>query len=478
MKKLLVALLAGATLMQPIALYADLPDLGEISDTSLTLADEARIGRDAMRALREEGAIIDDTEINTYLQAIGGRMASGAKIPNLHFTFFGVNDYGINAFAMPGGYIGVNAGLILTSQSEGELASVIGHEMAHVTQRHIARAQAANFPNQLIMLATIAAAVLASRAGGGQAAAGAVNAGMGLAMSNQLAFSRDFEREADRVGMQYLSAGGFDVRNMPQFFERMQQVNRFNDNNAYAFLRTHPVTGERISEAQNRAEGYPVKMKPDSTDYLLVREKLRLGNMEGQDAIKYYEAALQRRLFLSEGAVWYGMARARLAGHDTAGARQALSEARRLLPPDPMLFTLEADIDRESGKLSAALVAYRQGLAAFPDNPALMQGELAALIDTGDRVTALAKVRTRLDRFPADSELYRLQARLYSEKDALRYHAALGNAYYFDRRFEAALEQYHLAAKAPGEDFYLRSSIEARTRELEKMLKDEKNKAK
>lgn len=471
-------MVAGATLMQPVALYADLPDLGEISDATMTLADEARIGRNAMRALREEGAIIDDTEVTTYLQTVGGKLAAGAQIPNLKFTFFGVNDYGINAFAMPGGYIGVNAGLILTAQSEGELASVIGHEMAHVTQRHIARGQAANFPNQLIMLATLAAAVLASKAGGGQAVVGTLNAGMGLAMSNQLSFSRDFEREADRVGMQYLAAGGFDVRNMPMFFERMQQVNRFNDNNAYAFLRTHPVTSERISEAQNRAENYPVKMKADATEFLLVREKLRIANMNPQEALKYYDSALTRRLFLNEGAVWYGVARARLAGHDVAGARQAQANARRLLPQDPMLFSLSADIEREAGKLGAALEVYHQGLTAFPDNPALVQGELAALIDSGERTAALAKVRTRLDRYPEDPELYRLQARLYADKDALRYHAALGNAYYFDRRLESALEQYHLAAKAKGDDFYLRSSIEARTRELEKLLKDEKAKSK
>lgn len=458
--------------------WADLPDLGEVSDTSMSLADEARIGRRFMRELRQAGDVVDDIELSTYLTDLGGRIASSTRASYRQFTFFGVNSYTINAAAMPGGYIGVNVGLVLATQSEGELASVLAHEVAHVTQRHLARMQAADTPNQLLILAAIAAAALMSRAGDGQATLGALSAGVGLAESNRLAFSRDFEREADRVGMHYLGQAGFDVRSMSSFFERMQQNNRYSDNNAFAFLRTHPVTLERISEAQDRAESYPIRMRVDSTSYLLVREKLRVMSMSAADAVAYYQKALDQRLFLNEGAAWYGMARAQLAVHDVPKAQTALKRAELSLPAHSMLFTLGADIARDAGHGAEALSCYQQGLSVFPSDPALIQGEIALLIERGAKGKALERLHLQQELHPNDPQLYRLEAKIYTDSDALRYHAALGNALYFEQSYEAALEQYYLASaiKTGESDFFLRSSIEARTRELEKMLQDEKGK--
>jgi predicted Zn-dependent protease len=183
---------------------------------ALSMADEARLGRDFMRAMRDAGDVLDDAEVNDYINTLGHRLSASVRIPGLQLTYFVVNDKQINAFAMPGGYVGVNSGLVVATQSEGELASVVGHETAHVTQRHIARMQAeSSATSPLLLLGTVLAAVLASRAGGSQASIGTLSAGLGLQISNQLSFSRDFEREADRVGMQYLAQAGFDVRTMP-----------------------------------------------------------------------------------------------------------------------------------------------------------------------------------------------------------------------------------------------------------------------
>ncbi|BEV72866.1 M48 family metalloprotease [Paludibacterium sp. THUN1379] len=427
-----------------------------------------------MQALRQQDAISDDLELNDYINALGGRLAAGAIGSGLHFTFFVVNDSGINAFAMPGGYIGVNKGLILATQSEGELASVIGHEMAHVTQHHMARMQANTLPNQLTLLATLVAAALASRAHSSDAVFGTLNAGIGLTLANQLSFSRDFEREADRVGMQYLSAAGFDVRDMPAFFQRLQQSEHLNGGDAYAFLRTHPVTVERISEAQNRAQDAPVRMRVSSTDYLLVREKIRNQILAPAEAVKFYQTALANRQYLNEGAQWYGLALARLGQHDAAAAGKALARARQLLPERPMFFSLEASIARSSKDWNAALAAYRSGLARFPDNRTLGEAQIDLMIQTGQRTAALQAIRAMQLNTPTDPVLFRLQSRLYTESDKLRYHAALGNALYYEQQYEPAMEQFRLASQAPGDDFYLRSSIEARTRELEKILADRK----
>jgi beta-barrel assembly-enhancing protease len=461
--------LVAALLGQTAGAGVDLPDLGDVSQVSMTAADEARIGREAMTQLRQQNAISDDLELDAYINTLGSRLASAVPPSGIKFTFFVVNDASINAFAMPGGYVGVNKGLILATQSEGELASVLGHEMAHVTQHHIARMQAQSVSTQLTLLATLVATVLASRSGNSDAAIGAVNAGVGLTVANQLSFSRDYEREADRVGMQYLEAAGFDVRDMPSFFQRLQQSEHLNGGDAYAFLRTHPVTVERISEAQDRALEAPVRMRESSTSYLLVREKIRAQLLpSGNDAVKYYKNALDRRLFLSEGATWYGMARARMRVRDFTGARQALAQARKLLPVNPMLEDLDAAIGEASGDWTRALASYRAGLVRFPDSRILANGEIDALLQTGQRPAALKEINAQRARYPNDPALFRLLSRVYADADMLRFHDALGNALYFEGQYDAALEQYHLASQSPGSDFYLRSSIEARIRELEK----------
>jgi len=471
---ILASILSISLLLQVGSVRADLPDLGDVSDVSMSQADEARIGRDAMRAMRQEGSVSDDVELTRYINMLGGRLAAGVQVSGLKFNFFIVNDPGINAFAMPGGYVGVNKGLVLATQSEGELASVLGHEMAHVTQRHMARMQATSAPNQLLLLATVVAAALASRAHNSDVVFGTLNAGVGLTVANQLSYSRDFEREADRIGMQYLAAGGFDVRDMPEFFQRLQQSERSNGGDAYAFLRTHPVTAERISEAQDRADNAPVRMRASSIDYYLVREKIRAQQMESADAVHYYQNMLARKLYLNLGAQWYGLSRARMAGRDFNGARLALSEARRILPPNAMLFELDAEIAEKAQDTERALAAYRAGLAQYPDDRALINGEIGLLIQSGARAQALRQIRKQQTRTPNDPVMFRFESSLYAENNPLRYHAALGNALYFEQQYDAAAEQYHLASQAPGDDFYLRSAIEARSRELEKLLADEK----
>jgi predicted Zn-dependent protease len=475
MKKQIIRVLFSLSLLLPVArVHAELPDLGDVSEASLSQADEARIGRDAMVAMLQEGVISEDAELTHYLNTLGSRLAVGVTSAGFSFSFFVVNDRSINAFAMPGGYIGVNKGLLLSAQSEGELASVLGHEMAHITQRHMARTQASGSSRQLTILATVAAAALASMSHNPDAVVGTLSAGVGLTAANQLAFSRDNEREADRVGMQYLAAAGFDVRNMPAFFQRLQQSEHLNGADTYAFLRTHPVTIERISEAQNRAASAPVRMLASSAAFFLAREKIRSENMQANEAVEYYQHSLARKLYLNQGAQWYGLAHARMASGDLAGAGKALSQARHLLEADPMLYGLDAEIALKARDWSHALQVYRAGLALFADNRALEEGMISLLIQHGDRAQALKEIKAQQERHPGEAWVYRQESKVYVDNDPLRYHAALGNALYYEQKYRAAAEQFHLASEARGDDFYLRSSIEARIRELDKRLADEK----
>lgn len=459
-----LSLLGSAT----VTTAHELPNLGTVAESALSQADENRIGRDILRSLRDEGDVIDDAEVVDYLNDLGRTLAATAQTPQLQFNFFAVNDGSINAFALPGGVIGVHSGLLLTAQDEAEVAAVLAHEIAHVTQRHLARMQENQGRSQLWLLAAVLAGALAgARSSNSDATFAAINAGVGLSVSQQLAYSRDFEREADRLGMQYLAAAGYDPRAMPAFFQRLQQEQRHNDNNSFGFLRTHPLTVERISESQSRAQAYALKMRPSSTDFLLMREKLRVVTLGTADAGHYYQQALAAGRYLDKGATLYGQARAWLAQGNVAAARAALPALQQALGNHPSVLLLGGDIQRASGQLTVAIQTYQQAMQTWPARRGLRLALIDTLLQAGRAADARQAIDQALQRYGDDPQLWRLAARSYGEGDPLRYHAALGNAFFFEQKFDSARLQYQLASRAKGDDFYLRSAIEARLRELD-----------
>ncbi len=240
-------------LLAPPALAEGLPDLGESSAADLSPQMERRIGESIVRDIRlHEAAYVDDAEIQGYLNDLGGRLAANAPGHRQDFEFFAVKDPTLNAFALPGGYIGVHTGLLLAAQSESELAGVLSHEIAHVEQRHIARMVGKQGQANLTSLAALVVAILAAGSNA-QVAQAALATGTAVNMQTQLNYTREFEREADRIGMQILESSGYEVQGMASFFVRLQQFGRLYENNAPAYLRTHPLTTERIADMENRA---------------------------------------------------------------------------------------------------------------------------------------------------------------------------------------------------------------------------------
>ncbi len=246
----------------PRALAEGLPDLGEAAQGAFTPQQERRLGESIMRDIRNDRSYYDDAEATDFINNLGTRLASRSPEARQDFDFFLIREPQINAFALPGGFIGVNTGLILSAQSESELASVVAHEIAHVTQRHIARMIAQQKTGALTSLATLAAALLLSRVSS-QAAEAAAAFGTASVVQNQLNFTRDNEREADRVGLQIMERAGFDPRAAAVFFERMQRATRVYETGAPSYLRTHPLTYERIADIQNRTQGAGYKQVPD-----------------------------------------------------------------------------------------------------------------------------------------------------------------------------------------------------------------------
>jgi predicted Zn-dependent protease len=454
----------------PRALAEGLPDLGEASQGSFTTMDEKRLGEEIMREIRTDRAFYDDAEATDYVNTLGNRLATRGADTRQAFEFFMINERSINAFALPGGYVGVNTGLIIAAQSESELASVVSHEVAHVTQRHIARIIAQQKQGAVLSLAALAVAILAARSSPDLATA-ATAFGTAGAAQNMINFTRDHEREADRVGLQILESAGFDPRSAAVFFERLQRATRIYDvAGAPSYLRTHPLTYERIADIQNRLERLPYRQISDSLDFQLVRAKLRADLDPPKEAREFFEESLTERRFLSEAASRYGLATTLVRLKDYARARKEFDALRRVSGAHPMVENLGCRIRKAAGETENALNCYRDALRAHPQNRALTYEHAELLLEAKRPEPALALISQRMQSYTEDPKLYLLQARAYSlQGKRLAQHRATGEAYARMGNVRGAVEQMQIAVKSGDGDFYQMSATEARLRELRKI---------
>lgn len=467
------ALLLSLTLLAFGARAEGLPDLGESSAADLSPQNERRIGESIMRDIRRDAAYVDDAEVLAYLNDIGRRLAGNAGEVRQDIEFFAVRDATLNAFALPGGFVGVHTGLVLAAQSESELAGVLSHEIAHVTQRHIARMVGKQGQASLASLAALVVAILAARSNS-QVSEAAVAAGTAVGVQTQLNYTREFEREADRIGMQILEGSGLEVQGMASFFERLQKFGRLYENNAPAYLRTHPLTTERIADMENRAAARPGRQTPDSLAFQLVRAKLGSELGTPRDAVTEFESQLRQRKYKSPAAAHYGLARAYLRAKDAPAAQREVAELRRLGLASPMVETLAAEIRLAEGDTAGALKVYHAARNQFPADAALRYGVIDTLIAAGRPDEARRAADEALREQSGDSRLWALQAKAYSALGKrLLQHRSQAEAYALQGQLLAAIEQLQIAQKAGDGDFYEQSAVDARLRELKRRQSEE-----
>ena len=447
-----------------------LPDLGDVAQSDFSPLQERRLGEQIMREIRRDRSYYDDAEATDYINTLGERLVARSPDSRQDFDFFLLQDPQINAFALPGGFIGVNTGLLLAAQSESEVASVVAHEIAHVTQRHIARMIAGQRQSQLTSLAALAIAILAARASS-QAAEAAAAFGTASAIQTQLNFTREHEREADRVGVQILQDSGFDPRAMPIFFERLQRATRVYEGGAPSYLRTHPLTFERIADVQNRVDALPYRQVPDTLEFQLIRAKLRSESQPPRDAVQWFEQSLTERKFLSEVASRYGLAVSLTRAGEHARAGKELAAARKIAgESSPVFAALECRLLGASGEAESAFRCYRDALKVYPNYRALTYDYVNALLEKGRADDALKLVEGRLQVYTDDYKLYLLQAQSYAQlNNRLAQHRAQGEAYARMGNIPAAVEQFQIALKTGQGDFYQLSATEARLRELRRL---------
>ncbi len=465
MKKLTLALLLC---WSPFTYSEGLPDLGDISSSTLSPLQERQIGQQSMLQIRASRKFLDDAEVNDYLNQIGSKLVSNSTEPSLEFEFFAMNDETVNAFAIPGGFIGVNAGLLLTTQSESELASVLSHEIAHVTQHHYARLLNGTQGDSLTSMAAIAVAILAAR-NSPQASQAAIVGAQARSVQKQLDFTRLHEQEADRIGLEILEKSGFNAHAMPEFLERLQRATRLLEGNAPNYLRTHPITSERVADIENRVSKQPYSLMQDSLDFQLARTRIIAAQKSTADALSYFEDALYVKKFGNPVAQRYGLILALLRINDIARADQEMQSLLKQVNDNAMVTTLAGQLKVANNNEAETLAFYKTALQNFPHHRALIYDYAQVLLQANEAETAIKLLGDNIAKHPDDTKLYQLQARCYEHLGkGLEQHQALAYSYAWQGNPRAAMEQLELAKQAGG-SFYQMSIIESDLRELREM---------
>ena len=525
MRTLLLATAVTLALAAPLSRAQDskLPDIGSSAGELLTPARQAEYGGMMLRELRNYGYLVDDPLIDDWLQAMGTRLGSNSAQPQQKFTFFMLKDRQINAFATLGGYIGMNAGLVLTAEREDEVAAVLSHEISHVTQQHVLRsvekAQRDQIPILLGMLAAVIAAQQAGGSSSGDATMAAITSGMGLMQQLQIDFTRANESEADRLGIRTLARSGYDVDAMAGFFERMSAAMRGNEGGYSTpdFLRTHPVTVTRISEAKARAEQMkkdtvllttttpggvrqervnpaeaiadPIKasgnpLLPGSMQLSLpsiglprgasgqfdwARERLRvLSAPTPSELVREYQDLRRSQKNGLSDPQRYGVAIAQLRDGGSA-VQQALQDLRQLQSeyPDNLWVNLAlGEAESRSGHHAEANRRFDGLLQHLPQSRPVALTYAQVLneqggVEAGKRAQAM--LRLLLARAGDDPVFQRTFARACElAGDTTRASEAYAEAAYLNGRPEQALIQFQALLKQPDLDYVSRSRVDAR----------------
>jgi len=463
-----------ATRAQPVGL----PSMGAASSFDLSPALEALLGNAIMEQGRRDPSYIHDPDVTQYLNAMAARLVAHAPAHQQTIQVFGVRDAQINAFAMPGGYVGIHSGLVVQAESESELASVVAHELGHVVQRHIARGMTQQSQSGNIMMASIVGALLAALAGSGDLAMGVAAFGQASAIDQQLGFSRLAEREADRVGFEMLTRAGYDPRGMVRMFNRLMAMSRLNEASVRAYHSTHPQSIQRLSDIENRVARTTPTAHLDSEDFWYVRAKLRVLQARDTQAQRRALQTLQQEARQASGsaqaAAWYGLAVQALNQGDVEAASQAWQQALQIHPDSPYLAQIGIALAQRAQGAQAALTLANQAWQRWPDHMGLAFARAQAMQQAGQHAQAAAFLRDCIAQWPQEPQFYEWQAQSFERSDhPINARRAMATYYEKIGALPAAVDQLR-QARAMSKDFYVQSEIDTHIRTLRQRLETER----
>ena len=504
-----IAITLPAAPVQAQSSFARLPNLGDGAEVPLGV--ERRLGESIAREIYRDPDYLDDPVLGDYLQSIWQPLLASARqrgelTAELEQQFAWevalIRDRSINAFALPGGYLGVHLGLITAVSSGDELASVLAHELSHVTQRHIARMIAQQGrQGPLVMGAMILGMLAASRtptASGMSAANAVMVGGQAAAIQSQLNFSRDMEREADRVGYGVMTEAGYEPQGFVTMFEKLQQAARLNDNGSFPYLRSHPMTTERISDAQARQQLLPAKGPvPTTAMHAMMSARAQVLAKPGVDVLRAIAAqANASTLTLStkakQAGVLYGATMAEMSQRHFTEARQHLTRLQALggfdVKAQRVARLLSAELALAAGDAMQAVTLLESQTTSVANHDRATRIQLAqsrvATRKPAQGKTAASDLSLWLNQHPRDATAWLVQATAYElQGDALRAIRAQAEARAMELDYSAAVDRFKaaqlLAHQMASEGRLDRtghmeaSIIDARLRELERLRREQ-----
>jgi predicted Zn-dependent protease len=466
---------ASFTTRSPSYLGYDLPDLGGPANALISKADEFEIGRMELREIRDRGLVLEDPEVADYIQQLGMRLASQARAEGQSFTYNVMREPIVNAFATFGGVVFINSGLVLMTDNESELASVIAHETGHVIQRHPARTiEALSHMSLANMAAMLAAIAIGAMAGGGQGAEGAIALTQAASYQQQVNLIRGQEIEADAVGIELLAGAGFDPNAMASEFEQFSRMEGLALANIPPLLIDHPVTTERVAAARNRAANFPpAKPLPESLSYELFKERVRVLALPPEEHVDQYYSRIRDRRALSS-AERYGEAMVQMQNHNAAAAVATLRDLVARYPQVTMLYATLGQALAANNQLPEALDLFRQSIILFPRNVPLTVRYGEALMQANRAEEAhvlLLDLFNNVDPTPAQIRLTALAASAAGDSgDAYEYMAEYDLV---GGQLALANQQLELALATPGITNQQKAKFRARLDQVRGWLREQ-----
>jgi predicted Zn-dependent protease len=464
MKLLPPTLLLTACLLAPALPANELPSLGDSSSGIVSPEQEHQLGRAWLSLLRGQVAQMSDPLLKDYLESSVYRLAETSQLQDRRLEFVLLESPQLNAFAAPGGIIGVNGGLFIHAQTEAEYASVMAHELAHLSQRHFARGLAEQKRMQLPLMAAMLAGVVAAAAGAGDAGIAAIISTQAAAIQAQRRFSRQNEQEADRIGIVNLERAGYDPRAMPDMFGRLMRQYRY-DQKPPEFLLTHPVTESRVADTRNRAEQSAGKGITDSLRYQLMRARVEL-KFETTPGL----TAKRMRAMLSENpeldAARYGLALAQIKSAQLDAAQESLKPLLDKAPDDLVYNLAQIELDITANRLAAARSRIQQLRGSYPNSYPLRQAHIDLLI----KENKLQEAERELDRLvadrPSDPDIwYQVSEIRGLTGNIIALHQARAEFFALVGNYDQAIEQLDFARRR-SDNFQIAARIDARQKQL------------
>lgn len=466
-------LLTLACLLATPGIASDLPSLGDSSSSVVSPQQEHLLGRAWLSLLRGQVPQISDPQLKSFVENSVYRLVETSQVDDRRLEFVLIKSGQLNAFAAPGGIIGVNGGLFLYAQTEAEYASVMAHELAHLSQRHFARGQEAQQRMQLPMMAALLGGIIAAAAGAGDAGMAAIVGTQAAAMQEQQRFSRQNEQEADRIGILNLEKSGYDPRAMPSMFERLMRQYRY-DRKPPEFLLSHPVSESRIADTRNRAEQYPATGTQDSLRYQLMRVRVQIVFEETPGlSAKRYRSALDESPRMDVAR--YGLTLAQLKGGLLDQARESLKPLLDKAPNELAYNLVLIELDTTANRLTEAQERIQRLLKLYPNDYPLNQSQVDLLLKQNRPAEAEKVLDMLIKDRPNDPDIwYQVAETRGLSGNIIGLHQARAEYFALVGDFDQAIQQLDLAKRRASSNFQLASRIDARQKifiEEQKMVK-------